>query len=85
MSKELYTAVMGNPAIAEFLRAMGLDPAQCGDFEITAPLKGVITGYFHVFINTEQFAILKALAPEFRKEALLRVVDVDTLDEMEIR
>lgn len=76
---------MGNEAIEEFLRAMGLDLGQCGDFEISAPLRGVITGTFHVFVNTEQFAILKGVVPELRKEALLRVVDVDTSEEMEIK
>ena len=85
MSKELYSAVMGNSAIEEFLRAMGLEPGQCGDFEISAPIKGVITGNFNVFVNTEQFAILKGMAPELRKEALLRVVDIDTSEQMEIK
>ncbi len=64
---------------------MGLDPGQCGDFEIRASFKGVITGKFNVFINTEQFAILKSLAPELRKEAVLRALDTDTSEEMEIR
>ncbi len=80
------TIVNQSEVIDEFLRAVGLDPSQCGDFEIhiKAPVQALVSGTFHIWISEENFAILAKLAPSLRRNAVFKA-GTSSGKELEIR
>ena len=71
-----YTFSSGE-AIAAFIKAMGFpDSSIVGDFTLSCPVGGIVTGIFNLFIPEDQFKKLCELAPELRRNALLKVTTI---------